>query len=429
MYKCSEVMNFLNEVSYQYPSADSLASGRPNEDHFDSINFKQYEQSFIKYFSEKKGIQSERAEKLLYQYGPTAGIANEIFKTYLSSQFEISCESEQIIITNGCQEALTLLIIEFLKAESDYILIPEPSYIGISGIVKALGKNMKPVSMLRYDHNVNQYVLDLNTLELNILSLRNSNKCPKLIYLNLDFNNPLGFSVSEQDKLALLALCQKHDIAIIEDNPYGLFNFAEQKMPTLKSLDSDNRVFYIDSFAKTLCPALRVGCLVCPLGREKQVKSLIELKSFVSVNTSQLSQSIITGFLLTNSFNFKGKLEAANKDYLDRRNAMLSALEKHFGLLENVSWNTPGGGFFLVINTPWEFTFNDVEECARDFGVIFMPVSFFANEDTHWSKVIRLAYSNLDAAQIEVAVSKLAKFLVHKQQTSQSTKSEIEHAL
>src|SRR5207247_1636494 len=117
-----------------------------------------------------------------------------------------------------------------------------------------------------------------------------------------DFNNPLGTTLRLPQRLALIETCRRHGVLIIEDNPYGMFAYDGERLPTLKALDRHGTVLYVGSFSKTLFPGLRVGYLVAdqpvapdgrPLARE-----LSKVKSLLTVNTSAISQSIAAAALL-----------------------------------------------------------------------------------------------------------------------------------
>ena len=58
----------------------------------------------------------------------------------------------------------------------------------------------------------------------------------KAIQLTPNCNNPLGYIMPEANKRALLALAQRHDVAIIEDDVYGELAFHYPRPRTIKSV-------------------------------------------------------------------------------------------------------------------------------------------------------------------------------------------------
>ena len=81
------------------------------------------------------------------------------------------------------------------------------------------------------------------------------------IYLIPNFQNPTGKTMSLEKRKAVLELAKKHNIYILEDNPYGDLRYLGDDVPTIKSLDTTGHVLYAGTFSKTLAPGLRVGYL------------------------------------------------------------------------------------------------------------------------------------------------------------------------
>ncbi|MFK3865830.1 aminotransferase-like domain-containing protein [Pseudoalteromonas rhizosphaerae] len=407
-----EVMNFLNEVSDRFPAAYSLASGRPDARFFKSIDLPRLQQQFIHYFADKTGRSFAESQELLLQYGPSAGIINDILAQHLLADEHILTSPEDIIVTNGCQEALTLICLNELSKPEDCMLTLDPSYIGLSGFIQSIGKHIEPISI--GEHVLHDSIAFKANLEVEILNTLKKGYQPKAIYVNGDFNNPLGFSLSELHKKALIDVCSTFKIKIIEDNPYGMFNYEGQCAATIKSLDEQGCVYYIGSFAKTVLPALRVGYLVLPARKIDEVAQLVALKSLISVNTSQICQAVIGGHLLEQEFSLERSIQPVRDVYKSKRDALVSALEHYLGGMSQVKWTIPAGGFFLVVSVPFNVTDEDVFRCAELYGVIFTPVYFFSLAEHTNKRLIRLAFSNLCEAKINDAVCKLSEFIEFK---------------
>jgi (S)-3,5-dihydroxyphenylglycine transaminase len=125
-----------------------------------------------------------------------------------------------------------------------------------------------------------------------------------------DFNNPLGTYMPIARRRNLLEVCTKYDVFIIDDNPYGMFLYDGDKLPTLKALDQNQTVLSIGSFSKTLFPGLRLGFLVARTNLSKHniclAEELSQVKSLLTVNMPGISQGSVANILL----NEQGSLKA-----------------------------------------------------------------------------------------------------------------------
>jgi (S)-3,5-dihydroxyphenylglycine transaminase len=234
-----------------------------------------------------------------------------------------------------------------------------------------------------------------------------------------DFANPSGTCLSTVDRRRLVEVAAAEDLLILEDDPYGLFGLDDAPRPKLKAMDPDRRVIYLGSFAKSGFPGARVGFLVADQvvrpGGALLAEELSTVKSMLTVNTSPVAQAVIGGLLLDCGCS----LRSANTEKIAfyRRNltGLLSALDRHFpGPDRRVSWNVPAGGFFAVLTLPADGPVTAdaklLETSARDFGVLWTPMSFFYPEGGG-EYAIRLSCSALEPAEVDEGVRRLAALL------------------
>ena len=141
---------------------------------------------------------------------------------------------------------------------------------------------------------------------------------------------------------------------------------------------------------------------------------LSTIKSMLTVNTSAVSQAVIGGMLLASNCS----LRAANRETiaLYRRNlgVLLDALDREFSAdfreRHGIRWTEPAGGFFVVVDTPVPATVKLLEVSAREYGVLWTPMSFFY-PDGDGEHSIRLSCSVLEPAQIDEGVRRLAELI------------------
>lgn len=408
----SNVMNFLNEVANQFPGAISLAAGRPNRKFFNPQKWPHYHLLFEQYYAQKMGLDLNQAQLQLCEYGPSSGIINALLRQYLAGDESIETELEQIIVTNGCQEALTLVCLHLLKEPDDCVLCIDPSYVGFSGMVTAIGKRVEPIDADKlYDSSASGGAFNWQYLSEKVNSLRLEGANPKAIYVNPDFNNPLAYRWTEQERLDLLEVCAELNLMIIEDNPYSRFNYTNEQQLSLKALDKTGIVYHIGSFSKTFCPSVRLGYLVVADADSEGPAKLVSLKSLISVNSSGLSQSVVGGFLIDNQCALKQWMEPVCQQYQLQRDAMMAAMTEFMSSIPGVHWNEPQGGFFVVVTLPFKMEPEDVFDCVKNHEVICMPVSFFSVNPEQFKNRVRLSFSFYDAELLSEGIRRFAEYV------------------
>ncbi|WDE02117.1 PLP-dependent aminotransferase family protein [Thalassomonas actiniarum] len=411
-----EVMNFLNEVAEKFPGAISFASGRPSEAFFDVPGWLEKIQLFVDHSSEARDVSPASVYTSLGQYGRTNGIINHLIAQSLQLDEKFTVDADDILVTNGAQEGMALCLSALFTPGRDVLLITDPTYIGITGLAQIKGIEIAVVESDDQGPN-------LEHLQQVCQQIKAEGKNPRSLYLIPDFNNPLGTSITLARRRELLAYAQQSGLLLIEDNPYGAFRFEGEPLPTLKALDTGGHVIYIGTFAKTICPGLRVGYLISDQklrsadgGETPLIEEFSKVKSLISVNTGQIAQAIVGGLLLEVDCSVNKAIEPLVSLYRDNRDVMLEALEQHFhqgpAALQQVSWNRPEGGFFLTLKLPMSFTGQQVFECAEKFGVICVPMSFFSNAGGH-EHYIRLSFSYVNKEQIRSGVKALADYLLY----------------
>lgn len=411
-----ERMNFLNEISIDYPDAVSFGSGRPYKQFF---NVKEIFSCFHTYADSirEAGKDVEEFYNSLGQYNRTKGIINETIAKLLENDENITAQPENIIMTDGAQEGMAIIINGLFESQEDVCLVSDPSYIGFVGYAKIYGAAIVPVK--REGDSV-----DLEHLETTIHKLKREGKNPKVLYEVPDFHNPTGYYMPLEKRKALIELAEKYNFLIVEDNPYGYFRYDVEKIPTLKALDNYRRVIYLGSFSKTLFPSIRLGYILADqvidgnIRKIKLVEELKKVKSFTSVNTSTLLQAMAGSFIRQQDYSLKETCKKKVAACRVKRDSMIESLNEQFRDdefgNENVEWNKPAGGFFLVIDVPFSVTNGLLKECVEKYSVIFCPMSFFCLNGEVGQNQIRLAFSNLSVEEIKNGIERLSVFIKQK---------------
>lgn len=410
---CLSTMNFLNEVVLNYPKAISFAPGRPQESFFDVTRELGKVSRFVAHYHQVLGCSQEATYNYLGQYGKTNGIISDLVADHLFKDEQIKVDPAAISVTVGCQEAMAMLLMTLFQPGNDVLLVSDPSYVGITGVARILGVDLIPVPMCAGDLRIEDVAEALD-------AALKAGKRPRALYHVPDFNNPIGSSMSLENRYQLLALSKQRDFLIFEDNPYGMFVYDGDPLPTLKSLDTEHRVIYMGTFSKTLFPGLRVGYVVADqevqtaTGNTLLADELSKVKSFLTVNTSPLLQAVVGGILLEQEGSLRKLIEPKVAFYKQNRNCMITCLERELydaGISpEQVAWNNPSGGFFLTLTLPFHFDEASVRACADQYGAIVCPMSLFSLRPSHTMQ-IRLSFSYVNRQQIEQGIAGLSRFI------------------
>lgn len=406
-----DVMTFLNEVVQRFPDAISFAPGRPRDQFFDVGSALDRMEDWVSYQAAASGRSAAAVLTSLGQYGNTAGVIQDLLVRHLAVDHDIHVAPDAILVTTGCQEAMLIAALGLLEPATDTLLVSDPAYVGITGIAQLLGIPIHPIPC-------GEYGLDPERVLQAIRVVAESGRRPRALYDVPDFHNPLGTCMPLEARRELLRIAVRHDLVILEDNPYGAFAYDNPPLPTLKALDTTGNVIYLGSFAKTLFPGLRIGYLVADqmvagtAGR--LAAALTTVKSFTTVNTSPITQALVGAALLANDGSLARHVEAKLPVYRSSRDRMVAALHAELGgdapVTSGTTWNHPSGGFFIVVHLPFPFGREQLERCAREYGVIVTPMSFFALTPGR-ERDVRLSFSYADDAAINEGVRRFASFV------------------
>jgi len=401
-------MNYLNQIAIEYPEAISLAAGRPDDRFFDWDEYRGMVDRFTDWYMDRHGVSRKKAMATWGQYGKTKGVICENIAEMMRVDDDVTVDPESIVVTVGAQEGMALLVNGMCDPARDVILMSDPSYVGMVGAAKVRG--VEVVTIPRGETGP-----DLEALRVALARTRARGKRCRLYYEIPDFHNPTGTQMTVAERTALLAMAEEEDFHVVEDNPYGLFSYEADRLPTMKHLDRHRRVIYLGSFAKTLVPGLRMGWLVADQQPENGfplADRLSRVKSMMTVNTSSLLQTMAGGILVAHGHSLRRYVADRVAVYREKRDRLLAGLDAAAtpALRQRLSWTRPKGGFFLTMTTPRVFDNEAVLDAAGRFGVIVCPMSMFSLEGTPENR-IRLSFSYADGADLEEGARRLIRYL------------------
>jgi 2-aminoadipate transaminase len=302
----------------------------------------------------------------------------------------ISAHPDDIVVTTGSQQALDLVTRIFVDP-GDVVLAEAPSYVGALGVFRA------------YQADVVQVPMDADGLQPEALSetldrLRRAGRRVKLLYTVPNFHNPAGVTLSAARRPQILQIAARHNVLVLEDDPYGLLGFDGDPLPAMRSTDAEG-VIYLGSFSKTFAPGFRVGWAVAP----HAVRERLVLASEAAILCpSSFSQLAICSYL--DGHDWKHQVGVFRDLYRARRDATVEALAD---LIPQASWNTPNGGFYVWVRLPAGLDAKAMLPRAVTERVAYVPgTAFFA--DGQGSDHLRLSYCYPTPERIREGVRRLA---------------------
>ena len=365
------------------PGAISLAAGNPSPLSFPVDAISEISADILKNNS-----------TAALQYSITEGYMplREAVSERLNKKFGIGGSKNTTIITSGGQQAIELAC-KALCNEGDAVICEEPSFIGALNAFRSLGA--VPVGVPLENDGI-----DIAALESTLLNTPNA----RLIYIIPTFQNPAGITTSAEKRRAVYELARKYNVMILEDNPYGELRFAGEDIPTIKSIDEDNRVIYCGSFSKVLSAGIRVG-FAC--GPDEVISKMIVAKQVEDVHTNIFFQIVCHRFI--SEYDFEGHLENIRSLYRHKASLMLDALDNY--MPKKVTYTRPEGGLFLWCTLPEEDDMNLYVKKAAAENVFVVPGTAFCCDPNGISHSFRLNYSMPADDEIEKGIKILAQLL------------------
>jgi kynurenine/2-aminoadipate aminotransferase len=274
------------------------------------------------------------------QYSATAGFPSfvEWLNKIMKHSHGRSRADWEVCVTNGSQEALSKAF-EMCIKEGDYVLVDTPAYSGSLAGLRPMGCRFVEVES-------DKDGLDPKKLEAILDGWKGSEK-PRVLYTVPNGGNPTGASISADRRFELYKVAQRHDLLILEDDPYYFLQFAtldsKNLSPSLFSMDVDGRVLRFDSFSKVLSAGIRVGWCTGP----KPLMERINLhgQSF-NLHPSNIGQLFCSKLLDEWQLSgFHQHVDRVQRHYFAKRNMFVEAAKKHLtGLVE---YEIPEAGMFV----------------------------------------------------------------------------------
>lgn len=315
---------------------------------------------------------------------PSQGLKTHI-KTLMYSR-GIHCDEENILLTSGAQQGISLLA-RLLIGQNKRVLLEPLTYPGVLQAIQPYQPQ----------------IITFETVK-QLESLLRNNRMPSFLYIIPNGSNPKGSSLTLEDRVVLYQLSERYGLPIIEDDPYGFLSY-EAPIRTIKQQGEDN-ILYIGSFSKILAPSLRTGWIVAP---KEIIRHLQSIKESFDINTANLNQYLIQTFLTEHKL--EQHLHRLRQAYQVKRDKLLTTLNTHFP--KDCRFFKPKHGFFIWVDFPaYINTTNLLTMSLSKYKVSFMPSTvFLARHEQNIQNGIRLSFSHLSLSKIESGIQKLGHLI------------------
>lgn len=299
-------------------------------------------------------------------------------------------DTARVIVTNGSLHACAMMF-DRLVAPNDLIAIEQPLYDRSLLMLRQRGADLLPFPL-------EDDGFDVAALERAL----EAGRVPKLVYVIPHFHNPGGCTLTTEKRRRLVELANEHDFVIIEDDPYRDVSFEGEPLPTMLSMDeTGERVFYMCSFTKTVCPGLRIGYAIAS---EDVTKDLITAGTNTYISPGMASEAILNDYLRSGKLD--GSINTIRGALRERRDALTGALND---LIPAARFVVPDGGYFLWVDLPDSVDTDAVAATAAERGVPFAKGSDFMLDGG--TNSMRLSYSSATPEEIREGVERLASII------------------
>ena len=304
---------------------------------------------------------------------------------HLNTSRGIHCDKEQIFIVGGAQHAFSL-IGRLLVNQGEKIWFENPGAIGARNAFIAAGAELVPIDI----DDDGMVVAD------------GMQKAPdfRLAFVTPSHQQPLGKVMSLSRRLELLKSASDANAYIVEDDYDGDFYFGNQPLPTLKSIDTQNRVIYVGTFSKTLFPSLRLGFLLAP---PALVEPLRTLAASSLSGTPTWPQAVVADFI--NEGLFATHIRTMRMLYRERHDELHKQAE---ALVPQLDVQRASAGFHTVGFLKEQFDVPNLIARARDAGVVLSDIEKYCILPSA-TKGIVLGFGSCDKQQIGAAMKKMAR--------------------
>jgi GntR family transcriptional regulator/MocR family aminotransferase len=329
---------------------------------------------------------SRRPPRGIMAYGDAMGYLpfREAIAEYLGAVRGVRCDSSQILVTTGSQQALQISA-QVLLDPKDRVCMEEPGYPGARQAFMTVGAQLIPVPV--------------DDEGINVAELIRRGRDARAVYVTPSHQYPMGMTMGATRRMLLLNWAVRFGVWIIEDDYDSEYRFGSRPIASLQGLDTDGRVIYVGTFSKVMFPALRLGYVVVP---KDLIPAFSAARDAADIFSSTLYQAVLTDFIREG--HFARHIRRMRMLYMERRRALVNAIQIQMGDMAEVIGAE--AGMHLVVLLPRGTDDVAVSRKAAQRGISAMPLSVCYSKAPTRGGLI-LGYGGANAHQIHDGIRKL----------------------
>jgi DNA-binding transcriptional MocR family regulator len=316
-------------------------------------------------------------------------LIRQIARRYLENGQRV--DPNEIIVTVGATEAINLCL-QAVAKPGDTIAVESPTFYAMLHAIERMG--MRAIEVATHPREG----IDIAALA-KIIGEQRIAAC--MVMPN--FQNPLGFQMSDERKRALVELLARHDIPAIENGVYDELYYGDSPPSTLKAFDTKGLVLHCGSFSKTLMTAHRIGWAL-PGRYRAQVE---KLKFLNTLTTPSIPQIAIAEYLKHDGYDHH--LRKMRKAFAQQASIMRAAVGRFFPAGTKTSH--PSGGYVLWVELAPEVDSMKLYQLALQKRITVAPGYMFSVRKQAYRNYIRLNYSYPWSKEIEQALAAVARLI------------------
>ena len=336
----------------------------------------------------KNVLLDDREEILLSGDGQGDHELRMAIADYLHQARGVNCVAEQIIIGAG-NEYLELLLAQVL-GEKKTVLMDDPTYLQAYRTFSNMGYLVKNIPA------------EQGSMPIEAVRRENAD----ILYVMPSHQFPLGTVMPLKQRLELLKWAsEKEGRYLIEDDHDSEYRYKGKPIPSLQSIDHEEKVIYLGTFSKSIAPSLRISYMVLP---QHLLKNYQRYCGFYSTTVSKIQQEVLCGFIRGGYFG--RHLNKMRGIYKIKHDFLVSELKKR-PWVENIAGDNAGLHVLVHVDTQM----NEAELCERaaEQGIHLMGISeHYIHKPPVSKPVILLGYGKPDEKKILEGLNRLEQIIL-----------------
>ena len=317
-----------------------------------------------------------------------AALRRQIALRYLADGLHV--HPDEVVITNGALEALNLCL-DAVTRPGDSVIIESPTFYAALQALERRSLNAIEVPTHPRDG-----------MDLDALADALQRHKPKACWMMTNFQNPLGSTMPEERKQALIELLASHDVPLIEDDVYGELYFGSKRPAPAKAYDTRGIVLHCASFSKCLAPGYRIGWAV----PGRYTKDVARLKLTTTLSASAPAQAALADYLAKGGYD--KHLRQLRHVLSVQQSETIQAVARHFP--RGTKATRPGGGYFLWVELPGNVDTLAIHRQALSLGISIAPGPMFSAH-RRFSNCLRINYGHPWTPKTEAALMTLGRLI------------------